>query len=183
MTISLSRNWPFLDVCVTLRLWYRPQMYYKEKQGISIFGNSSLSCDKSYASPSLYTLHAAHKEKWMSGQWEKGILMASFDSWQNSGLTPNLPLMGGRDPGGTFVQALRLWHFREKWNYESNLAKQCVCALCVSVVRWGVWGHGDYFYPHPFGFLSWAQTAQRANRRPALTGDYGNGHLSKTAQS
>lgn len=45
---------------------------------------------------------------------EKGILMASFDSCQDSGLTPTLPLMGGRDPGSTFVQALRLWHFREK---------------------------------------------------------------------
>lgn len=64
---------------------------------------------------------------------EKGILMASFDSWQDSGLTPTLPLMGGRDPGGTFVQALRLWLFREKWNYESNLAKQCEC-VCVCVV-------------------------------------------------
>ena len=57
----------------------------------------------------------------------KGILMASFNSWQDSGMTLTLPLMGGGDPGGTFVQALTLWHFREKWNYESNLVKPRVC--------------------------------------------------------
>lgn len=44
---------------------------------------------------------------------EKRILMASFDSCQDSGLTPTLPLMGGRDPRSTFVQALRLWHLEK----------------------------------------------------------------------
>lgn len=39
--------------------------HYKEEQGKLILGNSSLSCDKSYALPSLRRkkLHAAHKER------------------------------------------------------------------------------------------------------------------------
>lgn len=58
--------------------------------------------------------------------------MTLFNSWQDSGPTPAPLLMGGTDTGGTFVQALRLWHFREQWNYESNLAEQRVC--CVQVL-------------------------------------------------
>ncbi len=146
MTISLSRNWQFLrclcyteaTIQATNLLQRKPEYIDIWKQLIELQQELCVTFSVQARAP------CCTQRKVNVRQWEKGILMASFDSWQDSGLTPNLPLMGGRVPGGTFVQALRLWHFREKWNYESNLAKQCVCVCvvckCCKMGNAGAWG-------------------------------------------
>lgn len=46
------------------------------------------------------------RKTWMSEKGKKGILMASFDSWQDSGLTPAPPLIGCWDPGAPLFRRL-----------------------------------------------------------------------------
>lgn len=120
-TKLLWRNEKLRNICVPVKA--KAHNLYKEKQGYS------------YVSPSVWSqeLHV-HKEVNTGplGGEKKRILMTLFNSWQHSGPTPAPLLMGGTDAGGAFVQARRLWHFREKWNYESNLAEQRVC--CVQVL-------------------------------------------------
>lgn len=69
--------------------------------------------------------------------------MASFDSWQDSGLTPTLSLMGGRDLRGSCTRGKSktmrvIWQSRER-------ACVRVHALSLSVVRRGGWGMGPTF--------------------------------------
>lgn len=132
--VSLARNWQILGMLL---------LCYGYEKGYTIIikknrGNWYLEPVHWVAARAMVHLLCAGKSSMQRikrevtvGAEEKGILMASFDSWQDSGLTPSLPLMGGRDPGGTFVQAIGLWHFREKWNYESNLGEHSVCVCCL----------------------------------------------------
>lgn len=121
------------------------------KPGALIFENCSLSCNKlsvdlllKFLFLSRRSLRVAQRKESKCQDRKKGILMASFDSWQDSGLTPTLSLMGGRDLRGSCTRG-KSKTMRVIWQSRERACVRVHALSLLSVVRRGGWGMGTTF--------------------------------------